>query len=140
MRAGVRNNPDCGSLEYSVEGGPINSVFCFCKECQVHTGSDKWFGVWFPKDSFKIVSGNPVVFTRKGDSGKDLNHMFCEKCGVTICAEVTVGNFYSVAVSTLDNADDFVPAMAIYTASAPNWAVFPGGVPKFEVLPSGLSS
>ena len=31
----------CGALKYSVEGEAINSVFCYCKECQVHTGSDK---------------------------------------------------------------------------------------------------
>ena len=128
----------CGRLQYSVEGEPINSLFCYCKECQILTGSDKWFGVWIPKDNFKIVSGRPVVFTRKGDSGKEMNYLFCEKCGVTICAEVTVGNFYSVAVPTFNNSNDFVPAMAIYTASAPDWAVFPEGVPKFDILPPNL--
>lgn len=132
----VRNGScGCGNLKYSVEGEPINSVFCYCKECQIHTGSDKWFGAWFPKYSLKIISGDPLVFTRKGDSGEDLNHMFCEKCGVTICAEVTVGDFYSVAVSTLENSAAFAPSMAIYTASAPRWAVFPEGVAKFDALP-----
>lgn len=130
----------CGDLKYSIEGEPINSVFCYCKECQVLTGSDKWFGLWVPKDNFEIVSGNPVVYTRRGDSGKDMNQLFCEKCGVTICAEVTVGNFYSVAVSTLNDSNDFVPAMAIYTASAPTWAVLPEGVPKFEILPPNLGA
>lgn len=130
----------CGNLKYSVEGEPINSLFCYCKECQILTGSDKWFGVWVPKDNFKIVSGSPVIFTRKGDSGKDMNYLFCAICGVTICAEVTVGNLYSVAVSTFNNSNDFVPAMAIYTASAPNWAVFPEGVPKFEILPPNLGA
>ena len=128
----------CGSLRFSVEGDPINSAFCYCKECQVHTGSDKWFGTWFPKDKFKILSGTPVIYSRKGDSGKDLNHMFCEECGVTICAEVKVGNLYSVAVSTLENSNDFTPSMAIYTASAPSWSVFPEGVPKFDILPPNL--
>ena len=130
----------CGNLKYAVEGEPINSVFCYCKECQILTGSDKWFGVWIPKDNFKIVSGEPVISTRKGASGKDMNYLFCGKCGVTICAEVTVGNFYSVAVPTLKNSNDFAPVMAIYTASAPNWAVFPEGVPKFEILPPNLSA
>ena len=130
----------CGNLQYSVDGEPINSLFCYCKECQILTGSDKWFGVWIPKNNFKLVSGNPVIFTRAGDSGKDMNYLFCEKCGVTICAEVTVGNFYSVAVSTFVNSNDFVPAMAIYTSSAPNWAVFPEGVPKFEILPPNLGA
>jgi len=130
----------CGNLKYSVEGEPINSMFCYCKACQITTGSDKWFGAWIPKDNFKIVSGSPVIFTRKGDSGSDMNYLFCEKCGVTICAEVTIGNFYSVAVSTLDDSKGIAPTMAIYTASAPSWAVFPEGVPRFEILPPDLSA
>ena len=128
----------CGALQYKVEGELLNSVFCYCKECQKHTGSDKWFGAWYPQDKFNIVKGTPSVYTRKGDSGQDMNHLFCTDCGVTLCAEVSVGNFYSVAVSTLDNALNIQPAMCIYTASAPNWAVFPNDIPKFEILPPGL--
>ena len=128
----------CGDLKYAVEGDPTNSVFCYCKECQIHTGSDKWFGVWFPKEKFEIISGSPAKFTRKGDSGKDINHLFCETCGVTICAEITVGNFYSVAASTLESPDNYAPVMAIYTASATSWAVFPEGIPKFDILPTDL--
>ncbi len=128
----------CGSLKYSVEGDPINSVFCYCKECQVHTGSDKWFGAWFSLDKFQITEGTPSIYIRKGASGKELKHIFCPNCGVTICAEVKVGNFYSVAVSTLDKELSITPAMLIYAASAPNWAVFPEGVPKYDTLPPSL--
>jgi hypothetical protein len=78
------------------------------------------------------------MYTRKGDSGKDMNHLFCGECGVAVCAEVTVGNFYSVAVSTLDGGTDISPSMLIYTASAPSWAVFPEGVPKFDILSPDL--
>ena len=78
----------CGNLRYCVEGEPINSVFCYCKECQVLTGSDKWFGAWFAKDSFKVTAGTPSIYTRAGDSGKDMNYLFCPQCGGTIAAEV----------------------------------------------------
>ncbi|MFD1217956.1 MULTISPECIES: GFA family protein [Microbulbifer] len=128
----------CGSLKYSAEGEPINSVFCYCKECQTHTGSDKWFGIWFPKNRFKITDGEFSVYSRKGDSGKDLNHIFCNNCGVTVCVEVTVGNFYSIAVSTLDENESINPSMALYAASAPSWAVFPAGLAKFDTLPPGM--
>lgn len=135
----VRNGScGCGDLKYSVEGEPISTLFCYCKECQVHTGSDKWFGAWFPKEKFKITSGNPSIYTRKGNSGKDMNHLFCSHCGVMVAAEVTAGNLYSVGVSTLDKSDGLAPSMAIYTASAPSWAVFPEGVPKFDTLPPGM--
>ncbi len=128
----------CGAIEYSFSGAPINSAFCYCKECQVHTGSDKWFGLWVPKDKLTFTKGTPASFTRQGDSGKPLHHLFCSSCATTLCAEVTVGNFYSVAAATLDDNQDFRPNMLIYTASAPAWAVFPEGVPKFDVLPPGL--
>ncbi|MYM60035.1 hypothetical protein GTG28_12450 [Vibrio sp. OCN044] len=135
----IRNGScGCGSLKYQIEGDPINSVFCYCKECQKTTGSDKWFGTWIPKNNFKIIEGSPLIYSRQGDSGKDLNLLFCPDCGVNICAEVTVGNFYSVAVSTIDDIHNIKPTMSIYTASAPNWAVFPADVPKFDILPPDM--
>lgn len=130
----------CGSVEYCFEGEPINSAFCYCRECQTHTGSDKWFGLWVPVEKFEFTKGVPSKFSRIGDSGKDVIHNFCSDCGTTLCAEVTVGNFYSVAASTLDNNNSFSPKMAIYTAHAPKWAVFPEGVPKYDILPPGMGS
>jgi len=75
-----------------------------------------------------------------GDSGKDVNYQFCGTCGTTLCIEATVANIYSVAASTLAGNNNLSPKMAIYAASAPNWAVFPEGVPKFDVLPPGLGA
>lgn len=128
----------CGNLEYSVGDNPINAVFCYCKECQKLTGSDKWFGAWFPKGKFTIIKGEPSIYTRKGNSGKDMNYLFCPECSVTIAAEVTAAGFYSVGVSTLYQSDGISPTMCIYTASAPIWAVYPEGVPKFDILPTGM--
>jgi len=127
----------CGNIEFSFEGDPINTAFCYCHECQKHTGSDKWFGVWVPTDRFEFTKGKPSTYTRKGDSGEDMHHKFCSECGSTLAVNVTVGNFYSVAASTLSDCK-FTPAMAIYTKSAPKWAVFPEGVPKFDILPPGM--
>ena len=128
----------CGNIEYSFEDEPINTIFCYCLECQTHTGSDKWFGMWVPVEKFKFTKGTPSNFTRIGDSGKDVIHKFCSECGVTLCAEITFGKFYSVGVSTLRDNNHFSPKMAIYTKSSPKWAVFPEGVPKFDKLPSGM--
>ncbi len=127
----------CGNIEYCFEGDPINTAFCYCSECQKHTGSDKWFGLWVPTEKFKFTKGDPSTFTRIGDSGKKMNHQFCGNCGTTLAIEVTVGNFYSVAAPTL-NDNTFTPNMAIYTASAPTWAVFPEGIPMFDILPPNI--
>jgi len=128
----------CGKIEYCFDEEPINTAFCYCLECQKTTGSDKWFGLWVPKERFSFTKGTPSTFSRLGDSQQAMHHKFCADCGTTLCAEVTVGNFYSVAASTLNNHDKFSPNMAIYTASAPKWAVFPEGVPRFDILPPGM--
>ena len=130
----------CGNIEYNFEGEPFNSAFCYCSECQTHSGSDKWFGLWVTLEKLNFTKGIPANFTRLGDSGKDMHHKFCNCCSTTLCIEVTVGNFYSVAASTIITPNDFFPKMAIYTASASNWAVFPEGVPKFEVLPPDMGA
>lgn len=128
----------CGAVKYSCSGKPINSAFCYCTECQNLTGTDKWFGIWFPKDSFTFTKGTPSVLTRKGDSGQDMHQMSCNECGEILCAEVTVGNFYSVSASTLNNNKIHTPAMLIYTSSAPEGVVFPENVPNFKILPPHL--
>jgi len=127
----------CGEIEFNFEGEPINTVFCYCKECQSHTGSDKWFGLWVPTDKFKITKGTPSSYTRIADSGHEVYHNFCSKCGTTVCAEITVANFYSVPATALLE-HNFSPNIAIYAASAPAWAVFPEGVPKFDTLPPNM--
>jgi len=128
----------CGAVEYRFVDEPLNSIFCYCRECQKTTGTDKWAGFWVPTEKFNFTKGIPKVFTRLGDSGKNVNINFCEDCGTTLCAEVTVANFYSVAASTLNDSNSFSPKMAIYTSSAPNWAILPEGIPKFDILPPGM--
>ena len=130
----------CGALQYRVEGEPINTVFCYCQACQAQTSSDKWFGAWFAKDKFNITAGTPSTYKRKGASGSDVNCLFCQHCGTTVAAEVTIGSFYSVGVATLENSQNLRPNMAIYTASASAWAVFPEDVPKFDILPPNMGA
>lgn len=129
---------NCGALTFSCSGSPINAVFCYCKACQRHTTSDKFFGLWFPKDQFHITKGKPITFNRLGDSGKNVVMHFCETCGCDIAGFIEVGNFYSVAAAALDNNEALRPKMLIYTDHAKPWAVYPENVPKYKILPPEL--
>ena len=128
----------CGEIKYEFVGEPINTAFCYCRDCQKHTNSDKWFGAWVPKDTFSFIQGTPNTYQRIGDSGKSVTHYFCGDCGTTLAGFVEVAQFYSVAATTIDNNDALKPNMLIYTAHAKDWAVFPDGVPKFDILPPNL--
>ena len=91
------------------------------------------------KDNFTFTKGMPSTYVRVGDSGRKTRYNFCQSCGVTVCAEIEVGNFYSISASTLDDQTDLKPAMLIYTAYAPTWSTLPEGIPNFDILPPFLT-
>lgn len=129
---------DCGNVKYECTQEPINSVFCYCTSCQQRTNSDKWFGLWIREAGFKFTSGKTKTFSRKGSSGKNMVHHFCENCGNTVAVFSEAGKFYTVSVTTMTDNNGLVPHMAIYTRSAPEWATFPEGVPKFDTIPASM--
>ncbi|MFT5549442.1 MAG: hypothetical protein ACI9CO_001369 [Candidatus Azotimanducaceae bacterium] len=135
MSAISRGKCACGKVEFQYEGQAINAVFCYCSECQLHTGSDKFFGVRVANDKFKLTKGSPEKYTRIGDSHKNVNYCFCKHCGTNLFSEVTFADIVSTSASTLINNDELKPNMVIYTSSAPSWAVFPKGVPRFDKNP-----
>ena len=125
----------CGDIEYKITGQPINVCYCYCTECQIHTNSDKWFGVWIQQEHFHLVKGSAKKYTRKGDSGRNMVHYFCGNCGTTFSIFVEIGGFFSVAGNTLKTEKPLTPVMLIYTKNAMSTALYPEGVPKYDVLP-----
>jgi hypothetical protein len=121
----------CGKVKFCVQGEPINAVFCYCTDCQIATGSDKFYGVWFKPNQFTLLQGNVTKFNRNSDSGYEITFMFCECCGTTVCGDSTYG-IVTVAGATLDSTDGIEPKMAIFTKSAPKWALLPTDIPCFE--------
>lgn len=91
-----------------------------------------------PKENLTFTKGNPSSFSRTGDSGKRVEHLFCGNCGIALGGFTELGNFYSLAASVIEKGAELSPAMLIYTASAPDGTIFPDGVPKFDRLPPGL--
>ena len=77
----------------------------------------------------------PKAYTTQDDSGKDINCYSCPNCDVSISVEFTSANFHTVAASSIDGNDEFKPELAIFTASAPKWAILPTDIPLFDKLP-----
>lgn len=134
----VTGKCDCGKIEFECTEEPINSVFCYCTDCQQRTNSDKWFGLWIREDGFAITKGTPETFSRKGSSGMNMVHHFCKDCGNNFAVYSETGKFYTVSVTTLDEPSGYAPQMSIYTSSAPPWATFPEDVPKFKNIPVSM--
>ena len=128
----------CGEVEFTSTGDPIGTSYCYCQSCQFRTNSDRYFGVWVPKDNLTFTKAKPSSFIRTGDSGKTVEHLFCGNCGTNLAGFAEIGNFYSLAASSIENEEQFAPQMLIYTAFAPEGAIFPDGVPRYDRGPPGM--
>lgn len=129
----------CGQVRFEFDGEPINQVFCYCTDCQTRTGSDRWFGIWVPTANFRFTGETaPSVYTTRDDVGGDIHCYGCPVCGVSLSLEFTSAGFHTVGAPNIEGNDEFKPAMAIFTASAPAWALLPSDVPLFDKLPPGM--
>ncbi len=131
----------CGQVRFEFSGDPINQVFCYCTDCQLRTGSDKWFGIWVPSGNFTFIGETePMVYTTQDDAGNDINCHTCPNCGVSLSVEFTSAGFHTVAASSIEDNNEFKPQLAIFTASAPTWAILPSDIPLFDKLPPDMST
>ena len=81
----------CGDVKFCVEGNPINTVFCYCKECQVSCGSDRFYGIWIQPDQITLTQGRPKEFTRKSEGSGEITFKFCGNCGTKVYGDTADG-------------------------------------------------
>ncbi len=135
-----KGNCQCGQVRFEFTGEPINQVFCYCTDCQTRTGSDKWFGIWVPSSNFRFVGETvPTAYTTQDDAGGDIHCHSCPHCGVSLSVEFTSAGFHTVAASNIEGNGEFKPKLAIFTSSAPKWAILPTDIPLFDKLPPEIS-
>lgn len=125
----------CGEIRYQFKEEPLNAVFCYCKDCQQATGSDKMFSLLLKIDSFEVTQGNPTMYKTIASNGNELERYFCPKCGSTLFGKSKSLGVVGLAAASVDDSHDYQPKMAIYTKSAPKWAVIPENLPQYPESP-----
>lgn len=53
-----------------------------------------------------------------------------------MCADITIGKFFTINGPSFDSDEHLAPKMAIFTASAPELAELPTDIPVFDTFPS----
>ena len=125
----------CGGVRYTINAEPIFSGKCYCNTCRRLSGSghSAVFGV--PSDTVSIT-GLLVEYTRLGGSEEPVTRRFCPTCGARISGSVAImPGITLVAASSLDNPDQFMSQMNVYTAEAVPWDRPPVDAPSFPGMP-----
>lgn len=73
----------CGALTVTARGEPLKISACHCLACQRRTGSAFSAAVFYDRDRVSL-NGASKTFTRRGDSGQNVEFHFCPDCGSNI--------------------------------------------------------
>lgn len=125
----------CGAVRFEVDGEPLFSSNCHCRECQRASGSAFVPFMGFLRDAVRIA-GEVRYFKRMADSGLSETEGFCPECGVRLFAHVeALEGIFLVRAGCLDDPSQYRPQVDIYTSSAQPWDHMDPNLPKFPKMP-----
>jgi hypothetical protein len=123
----------CGAITYEAEVDPEFVSICHCTDCQKLSGTVFRTSIRAANSSFKILTGEPKVYIKIGDSGSRRAQAFCANCGSPIYATAAEGNApYNIRVGTVRQRNELVPKVQIWCRSEQQWLPTLGAIRKVE--------
>lgn len=125
----------CGAVRYTIEGDPLLSAVCHCRNCQKQAGSamSVLIGV---RDTQMEITGTLTTYQDTGESGDPVYRRFCGTCGSPILSDLpSQQGMHFVKAGTLDDVSGLDPKMHFWTASAQPWVRYTEDAVKFDKTP-----
>lgn len=112
----------CGSITYEAEIDPNTVTICHCTDCQTLSGSAFRVVVRAMREGFKLLTGEPKLYVKTGESGRQRVQSFCRDCGTPIySAAVTDPQAFSIRVGTVQQRAELPPKTQLWCRSALDW-------------------
>jgi len=123
----------CGYIVFKVQAEPIYMINCFCRDCQIVSGSQFYgaYGVSL-KSGLKNLSNKPSSYKIISDSGRENTRKFCPKCGSRVWAEIPELDLASVSGFALEDRGHFKPTVNYHTKQAPDWCLIDKTMTSYE--------
>ena len=114
----------CGDITYRAEIDPGKVIICHCTDCQALSSSAFRMVVLAERGSFRLMSGNPTVYIKTADSGRQRAHAFCPRCGTQMYATPPGANpeqHYGLRVGSIRQRAQLRPMRQLWCRSAFDW-------------------
>lgn len=126
----------CSEFRYRCTEAPFWSTNCYCRACQIESGSECSTAFTIPVASFEILSGTSRFSERRADSGKIVQTVRCGACNTWIYAgRRDDPEWRSVLASTLDEPSKFAAISNVYISEASSRAVLDPDLLQFRKMP-----
>ncbi len=122
----------CGALRYRAVPGPRLHYVCHCTDCQRHSGGAFHAAIVVAATDVTF-EGEPRVWAKTADSGREVARYFCNACGGHLCTSPWPdATRFSLKAGTLDDPEQFQPANQIWHQSEAAWLNLAGATNCFD--------
>ena len=111
----------CGNVRYQIHGDPLFVSQCFCRDCQLATGTGHTTIVGVHCDNL-TVEGTPTVYSSQGETGGAVHRHFCGACGSRLYTSGDLpGPVRMIQAGSLNDPNAVSPTAAIYLKDRIHW-------------------
>ncbi|WP_119389110.1 GFA family protein [Taklimakanibacter lacteus] len=126
----------CGAVRYECAGEPFALFICHCTECRKQSASAFGMSLPAPREGFRITKGEPKFWSRRGDSGLQINGAFCPHCGSRLWDEPQdAPDIVVLKGGSLDQPIDMAKAIHIWTSRKLPGMIIPPDAAQFPEEP-----
>jgi hypothetical protein len=109
----------CGAVRYSLNARPLAVNACHCDDCKKLSGATNLLMVMAERASFAPEKGDVSRYTKRADSGRNVDILRCANCGTRLWHEPqSAPNYMFIAVGTLDDPNWAIPTSHIWVEKA----------------------
>lgn len=113
----------CGAIKYEADLDPDSVGICHCTDCQAISASAfRTVGIVKP-GAFTLLTGQPKIYIKTGDSGNKREQAFCDNCGSGLYA-AAVGDepkAKNLRLGTVTQRAELAPQFQVWCDSALPW-------------------
>ena len=125
----------CGAVRFAIDGEPLVSNDCQCRDCQRMSGTGHGSYLTFHRKGV-THGGQAKLWDTKGDSGNVKTRAFCPSCGAPVYITfAAMPDVFTVHAASLDDPSRFRPQMVMYGLRGHAWDHLDPALPKFDKMP-----
>ena len=124
----IHGSCHCGDITFEAEAHPSRVVICHCTDCQKMSGGPYRSIVQVKEGDFTLLSGEPKLYFKVGDSGNRRELSFCVICGshlyaTSVVEDVPKGQrMLGIRTGLLDELAQLAPRSQVWCQSQASWA------------------
>ena len=128
----------CGAIAYTAEVDPKDVIVCHCTDCQTLSGAAFRTVAFARKSSFELATGEPRVYVKIAESGREREQTFCATCGTPIYSSPVPADYgeedpmIGIRVGSITQRAKLPPQGQAWCASALDWVGEVGNLKKLS--------